>query len=213
MACDFFWEGAQGDGGMRNVNWGITQRPHALGGLGIGNFKLRNSSLLAKWTWRFLIENDALWRNLIVAKYYGVVCYWPTLISNASYKAPWKSISHCIGLVTDCIRQRIGNGSTTSFWNDSWLNCGVLSTAFPRLFCLTQLSEATMANVWISSSNAWDLNLRRNLIELEIAEWASLSHHLAFVRLTSSPDAWIWPWTHLRLNLSWRIWWIFLTQL
>lgn len=28
-----------------------------------------------------------------------------------------------------------------------------------------------MANVWTSSSRAWDLNLCRNLIELEIAEW------------------------------------------
>ena len=33
MIHDFFWEGARGDGGMHNVNWGTTQRPHALGAL------------------------------------------------------------------------------------------------------------------------------------------------------------------------------------
>lgn len=147
MVRDFSWEGARGDGGMHNVNWGTSQRPQALGGLGIGNFKLRNFSLLAKWIWRFLAEHDALWRTLIVAKYYDVDCSWPTPISNASCKAPWKSIFQFIGLVTDHIRRRIGDGSTNSFWNDSWLSCGVLSSVFPRLLRITQHPEATKANV------------------------------------------------------------------
>lgn len=50
-----------------NVN-----RPQLLGGIGIGNFKHRNSALLTKWTCQCLLEHDALSRNLIVAKYYSL---------------------------------------------------------------------------------------------------------------------------------------------
>lgn len=65
---DFFWEGSRGDGSMHNVNWAISQCPQLLGDIGIGNFKYHNFALLAKWTWRFIIELDVLWRKLIVAK-------------------------------------------------------------------------------------------------------------------------------------------------
>lgn len=33
-----------------------------------------------------------------------------------------------------CAIIKLGNGSFTFFWHDSWLNCGILSTVFPRLF-------------------------------------------------------------------------------
>lgn len=32
LVRDVLWEGARGDGGVHNVNWGFTQRPQALGG-------------------------------------------------------------------------------------------------------------------------------------------------------------------------------------
>lgn len=89
-----------------------------------------------------------------MAKYYRADCTWPAPISNASSKSLWKFISQLSSLVADWARRIIGNGSTTSFWNDFWLDCGVLSTEFPRLFCIAQHPEATVADAWISSSSA-----------------------------------------------------------
>lgn len=60
-------EGACGHDGMPNVNWEVTQRSKLLGGLGIGDFRYHNNAFMAKWIWRFLHEQDALWRKLIVA--------------------------------------------------------------------------------------------------------------------------------------------------
>ena len=47
-----------------------------------------------------------------------------------------------------------------------------------------------MANVWIDGSNSWDLHLLHNLNDLEISEWATLSHNLSFVRICTTSDTW-----------------------
>lgn len=64
---------------------------------------------------------------------------------------------------------------------------------FPSSFHLALHPDDTVADVWSASSEAWDLRLRRNLNDMEIFEWASLSCHLSSVRLRASTDAWIWP--------------------
>ncbi|XP_038891595.1 uncharacterized protein LOC120080986 [Benincasa hispida] len=186
LVQDFFWEDSHDDVGIHNVNWEISQRPQLLGGLGIGNFKHRNSTL---GLGRFFSEHDALGRSFIVAKYYSIDCIWPTPISHTSFKAPWRFICQNIGLMASRIRHTLGDGPSTSSWYDSWLNCGILSAMFPRLYRLAQQPEASMAILWNSSSHAWDLNLRHNLTELEIAEWTTLSHYLLSVRLCSSLDS------------------------
>ena len=39
------------------------------GGLGIRCLRRFNFAILAKWLWRYSLENDALWRRVIRAKY------------------------------------------------------------------------------------------------------------------------------------------------
>lgn len=39
--------------------------------------------------------------------------------------------------VSSCVSRRLGNGSSTSFWHDSWLNCGVFSIVFHYLLQLS----------------------------------------------------------------------------
>ena len=39
------------------------------GGLGIRCLRMFNYALLAKWLWRYGVENDAFWRRVIGAKY------------------------------------------------------------------------------------------------------------------------------------------------
>lgn len=41
-----------------------TQLPKLLGSLGVRNFLIRNSALLAKWIWRFLHEEAACGKEL-----------------------------------------------------------------------------------------------------------------------------------------------------
>lgn len=88
---------------------------------------------------------------------------------------------------------------------DSLLSCGAISTVF---FCLALHLEETVADVWISSSNAWGFASSSQLNDLKITEWASLTHRLSSVRFHSSPDSWIWSLdsSMLLLSFSWLTW-------
>ena len=52
---------------------GYCCAPISWGGLGIRKIRLFNEALLRKWLWRFGIEEDVLWRQVIEMKY-GCVC-------------------------------------------------------------------------------------------------------------------------------------------
>jgi hypothetical protein len=51
------------------VKWTDICKPKQEGGVGIRDIRLVNLSLLAKWRWKLLTNDDEVWKNLIVAKY------------------------------------------------------------------------------------------------------------------------------------------------
>lgn len=71
----------------------------------------------------------------------------------------------------------IGDDSSTSFWTDSWISCGIISTTFPCLFRLALHLDDTVGDV------TWDLLLRLNLNDMEISKWTTLSYHLNYINL------------------------------
>ena len=91
---------------MHIVNWETDQRPKSMGGLGVDNFLHRNP------------------------------CVWPVVIRGGSSKSPWHFISQTIDLIAPHTRIRVGNGTSTSFWKDFLLDCGIICSVFPRLFRL-----------------------------------------------------------------------------
>jgi hypothetical protein len=44
-------------------------KPKSQGGLGVRDVGKANLSLLIKWRWRLLQEDEAVWKNVIVARY------------------------------------------------------------------------------------------------------------------------------------------------
>lgn len=67
------------------------------------------------------------------------------------------------------------------FWKDSWLDCGTFGTVFPHLYRLTSNPDATVAEVWMAATSAWDLCLHPNLNDLETIKWFKPSHILSSV--------------------------------
>ena len=69
---NFLWTGI-GDGHkIHLVNWSKVCRPVKNGGLGIRCLRRFNFALLAKWLWRYGLENDALWRRVTGAVKYRI---------------------------------------------------------------------------------------------------------------------------------------------
>ena len=54
---------------MHLVEWDKVCSPMDEGGLGIRNVRRFNQPLLGKWLWRFVHEEGAWWRSVLVAKY------------------------------------------------------------------------------------------------------------------------------------------------
>ena len=78
------------------VKWAIVCAPISSGGLGIRKIRLFNEALLGKRLWRFGIEKDALWRQVIEMKYGCVLGGggWCTRSVNGPYDVGlWKNIS------------------------------------------------------------------------------------------------------------------------
>lgn len=65
--------GASGVKKISRVKWLDVYKPIEKGGLGLKNIELFDLSLLGKWRWRLLVEKEALWYKVIVAKYGEVV--------------------------------------------------------------------------------------------------------------------------------------------
>lgn len=120
---NFFWGSLGDEPKIHLVKWAIVCAPISSGGLGIRKISLFNIALLGKWLWRFGIENDALWRQVIERKYGRVWEVWCTRSVNGPYSVGlWKSISQGWPSFSRHIQYDIGDGSRVKFWQDCW--CG-----------------------------------------------------------------------------------------
>ena len=91
---NFLWGGFGDEPKFHLVKWATVCAPISSGGLGIRKIRLSNEALLGKWLWRFGIEKDALWRQVIEMKYGSVWGGWCTKSMNGLYGVGlWKNIS------------------------------------------------------------------------------------------------------------------------
>ena len=67
----------------------------------------------------------------------------------------------------------LGEGTKIKFWKDKWCVAETLAEKFPNLFYLALNKEAYVAECWCTATHSWNLGLRRNMLDNEIANAAS----------------------------------------
>ncbi|GAU39629.1 hypothetical protein TSUD_397170 [Trifolium subterraneum] len=155
-------------------------------GLGVRRVKEFNYALLGKWVWRCLAEGDSLWCQLLQAKY-GQDSAGRVRFSEGVGSSWWRALNIVRsgrGLIdprwlSDNIVRKIGDGRSTAFWVDSWLEVGPLARAFGRLYDLADNKNISVADMleagWALNGNGWkwrrrlptkDNLLRRGVIEV-----------------------------------------------
>jgi len=68
---EFLWGGVGGGKKISWVKWKSVCQKKVNGGLGVRDIQVMNISLLAKWRWRLLHGEEALWKSVLVQKYGG----------------------------------------------------------------------------------------------------------------------------------------------
>ncbi|GAU20544.1 hypothetical protein TSUD_131020 [Trifolium subterraneum] len=198
--CHFFWGGCEVNRKIAWIKWDTICLNRVNGGLGVRRLKEFNISLLGKWVWRCLVENDSLWSLVLRAKYgqEGGRVRFSEGVGSTWWRA-LNSVRSGVGLrddrwLLDNIRRKVGGGRGSLFWLDPWLEDSPLSRSFSRLYDLVVDKNILVADMfedgWGVGGEAW--KWRRRLFAWEEDLVAGCIARLANVSLqVGVPDSWV----------------------
>ena len=170
---DFLWGGGNLERKPHLVNWKTVCLQKSRGGLGVRSLSKMNIALFCKWCWRFANERDALWRLVISTKFGEGDGGWNTNDMRGGYGTGlWKDISKEWITFYQNSTSCLGNGRRLRFWKDPWCGGIALCIAFPTLFNLAALKDATAAEVWDSTrvDGGWSPVFQRPFNDSEMEE-------------------------------------------
>ncbi|GKC45708.1 hypothetical protein Tco_1063430 [Tanacetum coccineum] len=165
---NFFLGCDQDEKKMSWVKWKRCLASRKQGGLGIGSIFGLNIGLLFKWIWRFLANPSDLWSR-VIQKIYG----------------PCGSIKEVSS------RRKIGNGESTSFWNDVWLGSMPLKSQFPRVYVLDIDRNCFIANR-VPLKDWSYVFYRHPRGGVEASQFAALQSAIGNMVLSNQSDSWQW---------------------
>lgn len=87
----------------------------------------------------------------------------------------------------------IKDGSSTRFWDDTWIGDRPLKVAYPSLYHITRDRHATVSKVM--SASLLNISFRRSLVDNNLAQWHQLVARISTVVLVDGTDYFKWPLT------------------
>jgi hypothetical protein len=163
--------------------------------------RIVNISLLAKWRWRILVNDNALWKEVILNKY-GDSAVGKVVIGEESkpwYASLWWKDVCSIGVnitqnwFAQNLEKKLGNGINTSFWNDNWVGNFSLKDRFPRLFSISTQKEAMVTDLYYNDNNEhWTFLWRRRFFIWEEELLDQLCALINPITLSDAGDRWGW---------------------
>nr|GEZ54168.1 RNA-directed DNA polymerase, eukaryota, reverse transcriptase zinc-binding domain protein [Tanacetum cinerariifolium] len=143
------------------IKWSNVLADKAKGGLGVSSLYALNRGLMIKWLWRFYAHNTL--RVRVVKAIHDEDGKVGQNISSRSYSC-WLNIVKEVSVlqakgvnVMKYVRVKLGNGESTSIWEDNWINGGVLKDVFPRLYALEMCKKVEVGLVPMPDRYIWSL--------------------------------------------------------
>ena len=160
----FPWGGGNLERKIHLVKWDIVCSSKVKGGLGIRSLLNFNKALLGKWNWRFSMEENSVWRNIMSLKYGMEDGGWFSNTPRGNYGAGlWKDIcKEVIQIRQNCLIE-VGNGRKVRFWEDVWCGEAPLCSSFPSLYEVTSSKGDKVADPWevTETRGGWNFRFER----------------------------------------------------
>ena len=173
------------------VRWEHICTPYSNGGLNIRNLRRFNEALLGKWLWRFGVEREALWRQVVAVKYGSLEGGWCSKIPTGPYGVGlWKFIRSGWDKFSRLLKFEVGVGSRIRFWDDVWCTDGSLKDAYPELFRLARDKDACVADNFqrLGDSIHWEVTFSRLAQDWELESFLSFLELLYAVTITGNEE-------------------------
>ena len=166
---DFHWGGGALVNKSHLLSWLVVCLEKVKGGLGFGSLGTFNKALLGKWSWRFAIERNPLWKRVLVGKYGQEDEGWCTNgVRERHGVGVWKAIKNGWEDLKVRMRFKVGSGNRVKFWKDRWCGDVSLRDAFANLFSIASSKDARVADAWDGGS--WNPRFIRQLSDWELEE-------------------------------------------
>lgn len=169
----FLWAGKDQDArGKCMVAWQTCIRPTELGGLGIPDLKLVATAFEAKWLWLQKADTERACASL------------PLKLSDEA-RAFFRASTYTI----------IGDGRSTLFGTDSWINGVAVRSFAPTLLQFVPqrvINRMTVADGLTDSY--WIRTITGGISTPATLEYLQLWHALEDLQLTEAPDRLVWRW-------------------
>uniref|UniRef100_A0A453NMC5 Reverse transcriptase domain-containing protein n=1 Tax=Aegilops tauschii subsp. strangulata TaxID=200361 RepID=A0A453NMC5_AEGTS len=170
----FLWAGrAVANEGHCHVNWRHACRPVEYGGLGIRCLERAGLALRLRWMWLARTDTDRAWKGL-------------DLQFSKEERALFFASTTMV----------LGDGRTTLFWDDRWINGQSVREIAPMLYqCIPKRRRKTRTVAEGLGGNTWARDIQGTLRIHEIGQYLMLWQALQHRPLSDEPDRLLWRWT------------------
>lgn len=129
---------------------------------GFGDWlRLRYTTMMAKWCWRYRMEPDASWVKVVKSMY----CQQKAALQKKWIVPQWAALEGYITAVPtiEVFKDETGDGSRTSFGMTKWTKDLILKDGFSSCYALFQDGPVAVFSHQSASSQALNLHLRREV--------------------------------------------------
>jgi hypothetical protein len=169
----FLWKGRKDvHGGHCLVAWNVVCSPKEYGGLGVPNLRLLNISLRARWPW----------------------------LARTDQTRPWSEFNiqvdpESLGLYRAATRSTVGDGESTLFWTDWWMEEGRVQDWLPNLYLMVKKRAIKHRTVSQAVAGEWWHDVSPNMTALALQEFLMLVDRVGRTEVSVGIEdkiAWRW---------------------
>lgn len=142
--------------------------------------------LASKWLYRISTETEGMWIQILRNKYLNSrTLAQATIRPNDS--PFWKGLMRTKINFFQRVKFIVGDGTSTRFWEDTWLGDTPLALQYPMLYNITQRKQDYVSTVL--QSIPINMHFRRALVGARWEAWMHLVRILMQVQLSDHSDS------------------------